>query len=212
MENITINKQMGLKWFNFFTKVRPFVHFIACLFIVIEVSMDPQLYLGSFFMLIYVLGTIVQCVLVEISSIKAREENYGDFVAFVKKSLIYEIVFVAYANGIDYYYNYGLIYALIIALNVLVVYYFLWYRLNVKYFEKRMVVEGPAKTRKTETKAEEQDLDDEYDDEYDDDDYDSDDDLSDTSARCCYVCGLELDEDDVFCERCGTRVDESDVR
>ena len=212
MENITLNRQMGLKWFNFFTKVRPVLAFIGCLFVIISVSMDPQLYLGNFFMLLYVLGYIVQCVLIEITMIKAKEEDYGDFIAFVKKALIYDIIYIAYANGTNYYYNYGWIYALIIALNVLIVYYFLWYRLNVKYFEKRMIVEGPAKTRKTEPKAEDEDLDEEYEDEYDDEDYDSDDDLSDEPARCCYVCGLELDEDDVFCERCGTRVDESDVR
>lgn len=217
MENITLNKQMGLKWFNFFVKVRPVLHFISCFFILIAVSMDPQLYLGNPFMLLYVLGTVVQCTLVEISSIKAKEENYGRFVAFVKKALVYEIIFASYSGFVESYfvYNAGIIYSLVTAANNLILLYFLWYRLNVKYFEKRMLVVTPVKTRIKPANVETEVLDaedysDDDDDDFDDYDDDDDDDYapSSSSGRRCYVCGLELDDDDVFCERCGTRIKE----
>ena len=218
MDNITLNKQMGLKWFNFFTKVRPVLHFISCFFILIAVSMDPQLYLGNIFMLAYVIGTVVQCILVEISTIKAKEENYGKFVEFVKKALVYEVIFSSYAAAAQTYFiaNSNLIYALITAVENLLILYFVWYRLNVKYFEKRMLVVTPVKTRMRVASAESVetevlDADDYYDDDDDDLDYDDDDDdymPSSSSGRRCYVCGLELDDGDVFCERCGTRVKE----
>ena len=217
MENITLNREKGLKWFYFFTKVRPVLYFFSCIMVIIEISMNPQLYLGNIFMLVYVVATLVQCVLVEFSAIKSSEDNYGDFVRFVKKVLLVEIFCSAYSTGaLSYFvYNSQLIYSLLAALNNLIVLYFLWYRLNVRYFEKRMLVEEPITTRLRPKKVKEEEIEEYYDEDEDylDDEIDSDSDyeLSEESKRSCYVCGLELDEDDVFCQRCGTRVDESEL-
>ena len=78
-----------------------------------------------------------------------------------------------------------------------------------------MLVVAPVKTRIKPANVETEVLDaedysDDDDDDFDDYDDDDDDDYAPSSSagRRCYVCGLELDEDDVFCERCGTRIKE----
>ena len=68
--------------------------------------------------------------------------DYPDFVRFVKGVLLFETINMAYQQGVQQYLNSELQFgvAAIVFVVILVIGYFVWYRLNVKYFEKRINV------------------------------------------------------------------------
>ena len=64
-----------------------------------------------------------------------------DFVRFVKKVLLFETISIAYGLGVQQYVQNGFDVgtAFISALITVLIAYFAWYRLNMKYFNKRIV-------------------------------------------------------------------------
>lgn len=142
MNDITMNKQLGTKWFTFYTKIRPWLASIMFLTALIDFVQYIDIYMENFYLFLYFLMAIAQVVLAIIVTIKSNE-NYGDFVEFVKKVLIFETINIPYQQGVKQYLQSGLDfnYALFIFVILLVICYFTWYRLNVKYFEKRLMHE-----------------------------------------------------------------------
>lgn len=197
MDTISMNKQLGTKWFTFYTKVRPWLACFTCLTVIMDFVQHTDIYLSNFFLLVYFAGAIAQPVLSVIVAIKS-EEDYGDFVRFVKAVLLFETINMAYQQGIQQYIkDFEFDYALLIFVIILVIGYFTWYRLNVKYFEKRIVRETAKSFEITKEINNEINNDEEL--------------LiaSDSSPiSYCRKCGCRLGEDALFCSKCGTKIEQ----
>ncbi|MDD6678556.1 MAG: zinc-ribbon domain-containing protein [Firmicutes bacterium] len=213
-----MNKQLGTKWFTFYTKVRPW---LACLMIFSTLGdffQYPDVYLSRWWLLLYLLGAIAQPILCIIVAVKSSRD-YPDFVRFVKGVLLFETINMAYQQGVHQYLNSELQFgvAAIVFVVILVIGYFVWYRLNVKYFEKRInVIETDYlefdPNRITECKSRG----------YRDKNF------FNACPQCgqyakqyiylnqeqpkeericfCRKCGSKLIDDAVFCDKCGTKV------
>jgi ribosomal protein L40E len=139
MSDMKMNKQLGTKWFTFYTKIRPW---FACLmvFSVIDDFMQyTDVYVSNWWMLLYFAVAIAQPILSVIVAVKSSGD-YVDFVCFVKGVLLFETINMSYQQGVKQYIKSELEIgsALIMFAIVFVISYFVWYRLNVKYFEKRI--------------------------------------------------------------------------
>ena len=198
MGNISMNKQLGTRWFTFYTKVRPWLICLTCFTVIVDFALYTEVYLNNFFLLVYFAAAIAQTVLAVITVIKS-EEDYGAFVRFVKGVLLFEMIYIAYQQGIQQYIkSFDYDYALLIFIVVLVISYFVWYKLNIKYFEKRIIrknqenAELSSEINHDITKVEE---------------------LVETSANIkvsyCRKCGAKLGEDALFCRKCGTKIENS---
>lgn len=139
--NNGMNTQMGTKWFTFYTKIRPCFAFFALVanFFNFIVSMDS--YITNFVILLCFIGNIANCILCIIVAIKA-DKDYNSFVRFVKGLLIFEFLYYPIISGIQIYYvNVSLLSASISTAILIILLYFIWYRLNMNYFRKRIVTD-----------------------------------------------------------------------
>lgn len=138
-----MNRQLGTKWFTFYTKVRPCLACFAVISVISDFIQYTDIYLSTWWLLLYFLAAIAQPILCVAVAIKSSG-NYIDFVSFVKGVLLFETVNMAYQQGVLQYINSGfaISVALIISIIILLIGYFVWYRLNVKYFEKRILKPG----------------------------------------------------------------------
>ena len=136
-----MNRQLGTKWFTFYTKVRPCIASIISLSAIVDVILYAELYFSYWWMTLYLLVGLAQPILSIVVALKSNNENYADFVRFVKGVLFFEVIAIAYSQGVQQYIRSELIFssAFGIFIVLLVIGYFLWYRLNVKYFEKRLL-------------------------------------------------------------------------
>lgn len=130
-----MNKELGTKWFTFFTKVRPWIVCFFTLIALIEFAQYTGVYLSHVGLLISLLFTIIQAGLSIGTAIKA-EEDYASFVRFVRGVLIFEVISMAYRFGVEKYYEEGadLIYFLV----AIAIFFLVWYLPNMKYFKKRL--------------------------------------------------------------------------
>lgn len=138
MKKAETNRQLGMKWFVFYTKFRPWLACILSLTVITDFLQYTKVYLNYWWMFLYFLASIVQPILAIIVFVKSKG-NYEEFVRFVNGVLIYETVNMAYSMGVQAYIKYFDIgTALVSSLITSVAGYFLWYRLNIKYFRKRI--------------------------------------------------------------------------
>ena len=139
MDDLKMNRQLGTKWFTFYTKVRPWLSCLGAIGVLGDFMEYQEVYLSYWWMMIYFLSSIAQSVLSIMVFIKSKED-YEDFVRFVKGVLIFETINISYELSVEQYiqneFKDG--YALLIGVITLVLGYFLWYRLNMKYFQKRI--------------------------------------------------------------------------
>lgn len=143
MGETKMNRQLGTKWFTFYAKVRPWIACLASLAIIVDFFQYIDLYFSFWWMLLCVLTGITQSVLAVMVCVKS-EGDYEDFVRFVNGVLIFETISMAYQLGVQQYIEYFEIgTAFVTALIILVLGYFLWYRLNINYFKKRILREEP---------------------------------------------------------------------
>lgn len=141
MKNGQTNKQLGTKWLTYYTKVRPWFACLAGLSGIGDFLQYPDVYCSSWWLLTCFLAAVAQPVLSVIVFVKSKDD-YVQFVRFVKKVLLFETFNIAYQQGVLQYIDFGFSFgaAAIAFVVVLVIAYFTWYRLNVKYFEKRIGV------------------------------------------------------------------------
>ena len=180
MEEIKMNRLLGTKWFTFYTKVRPCFACLAIFSVIADFIQYTNIYLNNWWMLLSFAISIAGVILCILVAIKSRGDYLG-FVRFVKGVLLFETLEMTYQFGINLYiksaFNIGVTF--ITSLFILLFYYSLWYRLNVKYFEKRILT-------------------------YSDSCYDIE---SETNkARFCIRCGNQLMPEDNFCYRCDSIV------
>ena len=143
-ERITMNKQMGTKWFTFYTKVRPWLGCIFCLPSFIELATYPEVFVTHPELLLSVFATGFVALLSIVVFVKSKGD-YSEFVDFVKIALIAETISIPYNLSIQKYYEYGenLGDFLIFFVVLFLLSYFIWYRLNMKYFKNRLLQPMP---------------------------------------------------------------------
>ena len=142
MSNSGMNRELGTKWFTFYTKVRPW---LLCLIAVTSISdfvLYADVYIANWWLLLGFIGEIVGAVLGIMVFVKSKGD-YTSFVNFVKGVLLFEVINWAYGNGVNQYieYNFNLNIAFIVGAISLLMGYFIWYRMNMKYFSKRILTD-----------------------------------------------------------------------
>ena len=135
-----MNKQLGTKWFTFYTKVRPWFGCLSALGVIADFTQYQEVYTSYWWMMVYFLAALVQPVLSIMVFVKSRG-NYEDFVRFVKGVLLFETFNMAYGQAVNQYIQNELDIgvALVVGVIMLLLGYFIWYRLNMKYFKKRII-------------------------------------------------------------------------
>lgn len=192
MDNLKMNRQLGTKWFTFYTKVRPWFACITAITVIADFMQYQEVYTGYWWMMVYFLAALVQPVLCIIVFVKSQGD-YEDFVRFVKGVLLFETINMAYGQAVKQYIQNELDIgvALVVGAIILVLGYFIWYRLNMKYFKKRINVitndylpDGPnSMTILNEEKIVDTD-----------------------KIRFCRKCGEKLIDNSRFCRKCGTEI------
>ena len=141
MSDLKMNAQLGTKWFTFYTKVRPWLACLSFFSVLSDFIQYTNVYVSNWWMLLLFAGAVAQSVLCVIVAVKSSG-NYASFVRFVKRVLAFETINMAYQQGVQQYIQNDLdiSVAVVVFLVILTLGYFIWYRLNIKYFEKRMGV------------------------------------------------------------------------
>ncbi len=144
-----MNQSLGTKWFTFYTKVRPWLALVSVFSIISDFMQYTDVYISNWWLLLYFIFVIVQPILCIMVFVKSSG-NYIDFVHFVKGVLLFETINMSYQQGVQQYirsvFDGGS--AFVMFVIIFVIMFFVWYRLNVKYFEKRVLLHsGEAVSR-----------------------------------------------------------------
>lgn len=192
MDNLKMNRQLGTKWFTFYTKVRPWFACITALSVVGDFMQYQEVYTSYWWMMVYFLAALVQPVLCIIVFVKSQGD-YEDFVRFVKGVLLFETINMAYGQAVQQYikneFDIGV--ALVVGVIILLLGYFIWYRLNIKYFKKRINVitsDYLADDPNCITEFNEEPI------------------ANTDRIRFCRKCGEKLIDNSRFCRKCGTEI------
>lgn len=136
----------GMKWFNFFTKVRPWLSLVmTALFwgssseTILSMIDIERIGTGLFLLnLIYLVSHLCNAFLQMVLLSKAKKKT-DDLFAFIHGILIYDILFATYSYAIgQFYQGTEVVVLLIVSAISITTGYFVWYRVNVRYFQKRM--------------------------------------------------------------------------
>lgn len=219
MDNLKMNRQLGTKWFTFYTKVRPWFACITAFSVIADFMQYQEVYTGYWWMMVYFLAAITQPVLCIMVFVKSQGD-YENFVRFVNGVLLFETINMAYGQAVQQYiqneFNIGV--ALIIGVIILVLGYFIWYRLNMKYFKKRINVitndylpDDPNRVTECKSCG------------YRDENFfnacpkcgkyakqyvylDEEPPVDNDKIRFCRKCGEQLIDSSKFCRKCGTEI------
>ena len=140
MKYANMNREMGTKWFVFYTKWRPWISCISIVATIGNFVQQIEIYKTYWWLSLSLVVALVQTALLFAVMVKA-EGDYRRFVPFVKKVLFFETMAIAYNQGVQSYINssFNIAEALFVSGVVLLLLFLLWYRLNIKYFEKRVI-------------------------------------------------------------------------
>lgn len=141
--NSHMNKELGTKWFTFYAKVRPWLGCFIVLLTINDFMQYKEIYMHYWWLMLDFLVRLVRVVFGILVYAKSKGD-YEDFVDFVKGVLIFETISMSYDAFVQsysqhYYDQVGLVSALTTGFIILLLGYFLWYRLNMKYFKKRIM-------------------------------------------------------------------------
>ena len=131
----TMNRQLGTKWFTFYTKVRPCIVYFSTFLVVLNFLIDPTIYTSNLLMMISFLGQIEHCILSFIVLALSCGENYENFVRFVKGVLLYEAIFTSFTIGIE---QKNIAEFIFVGSIAFVFGYFVYYKQSMKYFTRRL--------------------------------------------------------------------------
>ena len=90
-----MNKQLGTKWFTFYTKVRPWLAWLMVFSTIGDFMQYPDVYLTNWWLLLCFLAAITQPILCIAVAVKSSGD-YASFVRFVKGVLLFETINMAY--------------------------------------------------------------------------------------------------------------------
>ena len=182
MDDTKMNPRLGRKWFTFYTKIRPWFCCFTIFPAIADFAAYSNIYFSYWWVLLSFVGTVADTILGIMVFVKSSGD-YVEFVHFVKKVLLFEIFNTAYQLSVQYYIDnsFNVDVALSYFVFSLVLAYFIWYRINVKYFEKRIRADYAIPQCKYiyhET----------------------------SSIRYCTRCGNKIENDSNFCGRCGKQI------
>lgn len=183
---MNMNPYLGKKWFVFYTKVRPWLICFSAISCFGNFYQSTKVYFQNGWLMLSLVDCLLSVILAMMVFAKSNRD-YGNFVDFVKGVLIYEVISASYQTSVQILINLGFGYALLIFVVCLIALYFLWYRLNINYFERRRLGyiqkddEKENKISENRTKEE-------------------------VKVLFCRKCGKKLEEDAVFCNKCGTKI------
>ena len=137
--SLKMNPQMGKKWFIFYSKVRPWFVLLSTITLLISFIRDPITFANSAALLSVILSSILQTCLAYRVAIWSRRD-YGTFVSVVEDVLFFETIIIPYQTAVLQHYQNGntLDVTIVVGIILLILTYLLWYRLNIKYFHKRL--------------------------------------------------------------------------
>lgn len=143
MDHLHMDRSRGTKWFTFYTKVRPWLACITSLTVITDFLQYVDVYTSCWWMMLYFFGAIAQSVLAIMVFVKSRGD-YRDFVRFVKDVLMFETIYEAYSQSVQQYIQNGFDIGVTLVLGVIlfVAAFFVWYRLNLKYFRKDSLLQN----------------------------------------------------------------------
>ena len=138
---LTMNPNMGKKWFIFYARVRPWLSFVSFLALLVTFIEYPFTFANSAALLIYCIGSLIQTCMAFRVFIWSRRD-YQTFVSIVEDVLFFETIFIPYQVAVVQYQQNGnnLNESIVVGIIILILTYLLWYRLNVKYFRSRLFV------------------------------------------------------------------------
>lgn len=134
---LVMNKELGTKWFVFYTKFRPWFVGIMELATITVFLRNIEVYINNFGLLVVFILSIIEAGLAILVAMKSKGD-YQLFVSFINGVLAFEVICFSYQFAIQQYYvkGDGFLTTLLIGL---VVSYLFWYRPNMKYFKRRLI-------------------------------------------------------------------------
>ena len=148
MNTLSAHDPLGMKWYTFYTKVRPWILLVVFLLSIptygesLVTLMDISLVGTSVAIpvVIYVIADVAYIIANIVLLFKTREESQEMLFAFIRGLLIFELFFFSYTSMLTSSLNsQNIATCLFVLLFNLLLFYFVWYRLNIKYFKKRLV-------------------------------------------------------------------------
>lgn len=138
----TQTKPLGMKWYTFFVKIRPWIVIVfSVLFLLsyietIPLLLDVEIFGISY--LLYIVGYFAEVVL-HVILLKKTNTTKAELLEWIKLILIFETCYFSYGYAMQQY-DQGaeMGFTMIVAIIALALGYFIWYRCNMKYFEKRL--------------------------------------------------------------------------
>ena len=191
------NKKLGMKWFAFYTKVRPWLACLAAVTLVSDFVQYKEVYMNYWWLMAYFFVSIAQVILCVMVFAKASGDH-KKLIRFIKGVLVYETFSTPLILAVREYVESGFAFGNAL-LEFAVTYAFsflVWYRLNIKYFEKRYAVLTEANI---DTATENYHLQDAEN-------------LIEpitepNEITFCQSCGEKFVEKARFCKKCGTKID-----
>ncbi|MBO5797761.1 MAG: hypothetical protein J6R77_05380 [Clostridia bacterium] len=104
MKYANMNREMGTKWFVFYTKWRPWISCISIVATIGNFVQQIEIYKTYWWLSLSLVVALVQTALLFAVMVKA-EGDYRRFVPFVKKVLFFETMAIAYNQGVQSYIN-----------------------------------------------------------------------------------------------------------
>lgn len=185
-----MNKQLGTKWFTFYTKVRPWFACLAVFTVISDFVQYQEVYTSYWWMMLYFISSVIQAVLAVLVFAKSYG-NYINFVKFVTNVLFFETIYMAYSQGVQQYVQneFDINVAVIVGIIVLILGYFIWYCLNMRYFNKRIIPAYYGSDTYNQATYTTQNVS-----------------MESSKTAFCRKCGNKLLEDSRFCNKCGTEI------
>lgn len=150
MDSTSINKSLGTKWFTFYTKVRPV---FICISTIMESGISFILILENVYPFLNVLNISLQIsqFALAIKTTILSKKDYTVFVSGVKGILLSEALFFVTVDMIELQVQTMDIWVEVITLITSILFSCFWYRLNIKYFERRLPQNDTKASPETQT-------------------------------------------------------------
>jgi len=130
-------KSLGVAWLNFFCFFRPWISLFSLVVITTNIIVYDEYktyYLSDIWGWLLIGISFINVLLLIILFFKARKRKKNT-IDFINDILIVEIIGFAYSSAMQN--AISVFYFFVLFVIFLLIYYFLWYKTNIKYFRKR---------------------------------------------------------------------------